>query len=43
MTSNTRKPAFMKAYAMVDNRFIAGHFYVKTIRAPFVPKKATND
>ena len=26
-------------YAMVDNRFIAGHFYTKTLRAPFIPKK----
>jgi len=30
-------------YAMVDNRFIAGHFYTKTLRSPFVQKKAHND
>jgi ribosomal protein S18 acetylase RimI-like enzyme len=30
-------------YAMVDGRFIAGHFYTKTLRLPFVPKKAHND
>lgn len=26
-------------YAMVDSRFIAGHFYTKALRAPFIPKK----
>ena len=30
-------------YAMVDNRFIAGHFYSKLIRPLFVPKKVQND
>ena len=30
-------------YAMVDNRFIAGHHYAKLIRPLFVPKKVTND
>ena len=28
-------------YAMVDNRFIAGHFYTKTLRPPFAPNKRT--
>ena len=32
-------------YAMVDNRFIAGHYYTKTLRSLFVPhhKRTAND
>jgi len=30
-------------YAMVDNRFIAGHFYTKTLRSFAPPKRMAND
>jgi len=30
-------------YAMVNGNFIAGHYYTKALRTPFVPKKVQND
>lgn len=30
-------------YAMVDNHFIAGQFYTKTLRSPFPSKRMAND
>ena len=38
-----RRWATNPMYAMIDNRFVAGHYYSKLIRPLFVPKKVHND